>query len=152
MATMTSHAMVSSGNAHHNRNECDVVAPAWLECEGTGGSSTLVGTVLLLSSSFMIPLIGQSVTGVTIRSLLVVILTLGAIFLLGRSKPARPAQPIVVRVANRITPLYRAPDQQRRLVASGSLGAGAIVIGAVVAVLISVVIAYAVTTVTGLLR
>ncbi|MHB1130470.1 MAG: hypothetical protein ACYC06_10575, partial [Ilumatobacteraceae bacterium] len=64
----------------------------------------------------------------------------------------RPAQPIVVRVANRITPLYRAPDQQRRLVASGSLGAGAIVIGAVVAVLISVVIAYAVTTVTGLLR
>lgn len=100
----------------------------------------------------MIPIIGQSVTGVTIRSLLVVILTLGAIFLLGRSKPARPTQPIVVRVVNRLTPLYRAPDQQRRLVASGSLGAGAIVIGAVVAILVSVVIAYAVTTVTGLLR
>lgn len=100
----------------------------------------------------MIPIIGQSVTGVTIRSLLVMILTLGAIFLLGRSKPARPTQPIVVRVVNRLTPLYRAPDQQRRLVASGSLGAGAIVIGAVVAILVSVVIAYAVTTVTGLLR
>lgn len=100
----------------------------------------------------MIPIIGQSVTGVTIRSLLVVILTLGAIFLLGRSKPARPTQPIVVRVVNRLTPLYRAPDQQHRLVAGGSLGAGAIVIGAVVAILVSVVIAYAVTTVTGLLR
>lgn len=100
----------------------------------------------------MIPIIGQSVTGVTIRSLLVVILTLGAIFLLGSSKPARPTQPIVVRVVNRLTPLYRAPDQQRRLVAGGSLGAGAIVIGAVVAILVSVVIAYAVTTVTGLLR
>lgn len=100
----------------------------------------------------MIPLIGQSVTGVTIRSLLVVILTLGAIFLLGRSKPARPTQSIVVRVSNRMTPLYKAPDQQRRLVASGSLGAGAVITGAVVAVLISVVIAYAVTTVTGLLR
>lgn len=100
----------------------------------------------------MIPIIGQSVTGVTIRSLLVVILTLGAILLLGRSKPARPTQPIVVRVVNRVTPLYRAPDQQRRLVVGGSLGAGAIVIGAVVAILVSVVIAYAVTTVTALLR
>jgi len=100
----------------------------------------------------MIPLIGQSVTGVTIRSLLVVILTLGAIFLLGRSKPARPTQPIVVRVANRMTPLYRAPDPQRRFVASGSLGAGAAVMGAIVAILITVVISYAVTTVTGLLR
>lgn len=100
----------------------------------------------------MIPIIGQSVTGVTIRSLLVVILTLGAIFLLGRSKPARPTQPIVVRVVNRVTPLYRTPDQQRRLVVGGSLGAGAIVIGAVVAILVSVVIAYAVTTVTALLR
>lgn len=119
-------------------------------CEGTGGGSTLVGTVLL--SSFIIPLIGQSVTGVTIRSLLVVILTLGAIFLLGRSKPARPTQPIVVRVTSRITPLYKAPDQQRRLLASATLGAGALVSGAVIAILISVVIAYAVTTVTGLLR
>lgn len=100
----------------------------------------------------MIPLIGQSVTGVTIRSLLVVILTLGAIFLLGRSKPARPTQPIVVRVDNRTTPLYKEPNQQRRLLATGTLGAGAIVIGAVFTVLISVVIAYAVTTVTGLLR
>ena len=100
----------------------------------------------------MIPLIGQSVTGVTIRSLLVVILTLGAIFLVGRSKPARPTQPIVVRVDNRITPLYKTPNQQRRLLATGTLGAGAIVIGAIFTVLLSVVIAYAVTTVTGLLR
>ncbi len=100
----------------------------------------------------MIPLIGQSVTGVTIRSLLVVILTLGAIFLLGRSKPARPTRPIVVRVGTHETPLYKTPDQQRRLVASGSLGVGAIVTGAVVAIVVSVAIAYAVTTVTGLLR
>jgi hypothetical protein len=115
-----------------------------------GDGSTLVDTVLL--SSFMISLIGQSVTGVTIRSLLVVILTLGAIFLLGRSKPARPTQPIVVRVNTHETPLYKAPSQQHRLVVSGSLGAGAIVTGAVVAIFISVVLAYAVTTVTGLLR
>ncbi|MEO8363870.1 MAG: hypothetical protein ABI570_05765 [Ilumatobacteraceae bacterium] len=88
----------------------------------------------------------------TIRSLLVVILTLGAIFLLGRSKPARPTQPIIVRVDNRMTPIYKAPNQQRRLLAGGALGAGAIVIGAILTVLISVIIAYAVTTVTGLLR
>ncbi|MEO7575142.1 MAG: hypothetical protein ABIU98_05720 [Ilumatobacteraceae bacterium] len=107
-------------------------------------------TVLL--SSFMISLISQSVTGVTIRSLLVVLLTLGAIFLVGRSKPARPNQPIVVRVDNRMTPLYKAPNQQRRLTASSILGASAVVIGAVLSVIVSVVIAYAVTTVTGLLR
>ncbi|MEK7409890.1 MAG: hypothetical protein AAB327_00680, partial [Actinomycetota bacterium] len=124
--------------------------PVRSTCEGMGDASTLVDTVLL--SSFMIPLIGQSVTDVTIRSLLVVILTLGAIFLLGRSKPARPTQPIVVRVTNRMTPLYKAPELQRRFVAGGLLGAGAIVIGTVVAILVSVVIAYAVTTVTGLLR
>lgn len=100
----------------------------------------------------MIPLIGQSVTGVTIRSLLVVLLTLGAIFLLGRTKPARPTQPIAVRVDNRMTPLYKAPNQQRRFIASSALGTGAIVIGAVLSVIVSVVIAYAVTTVTGLLR
>ncbi len=80
------------------------------------------------------------------------ILTLGAIFLLGRSKPARPTQPIIVRVDNRMTPIYKAPNQQRRLLAGGALGAGAIVIGAILTVLISVIIAYAVTTVTGLLR
>ncbi len=100
----------------------------------------------------MIPLTGQSVTGVTIRSLLVVLLTLGAIFLVSRSKPARPNQPIVVRVENRMTPLYKAPNQQRRLIASGTLGAGAVVIGAILTVIVSVIIAYAVTTVTGLLR
>lgn len=100
----------------------------------------------------MLPLIGQSVTAVTIRSLLVVILTLGAIFLLGRSKPARPNQPIVVRVDNRMTPLYKAPNQQRRFIASSALAAGAVVIGALLSVIVSVVIAYAVTTVTGLLR
>ena len=147
---MTNHAIVSNGKAHHNRRERKVFIRVSWACEGMGGASTLIGTVLL--SSFMIPLIGQSVTGVAIRSLLVVILTFGAIFLLGRSKPARPGQPIVVRVTNRMTPLYKASDQQRRLVASGTLGTGAIVVGAVAAILISVIIAYAVTTVTGLLR
>ena len=105
----------------------------------------------------MIPLVAQSVTGVTIRSLLIVILTLGAIFLIGRSKPARPNRPFgmrpaMVRVVTRSTPLYKDPDQQRRLLASGSLGAGALVVGAVVAVVVSVVVAYLVTTATGLLR
>lgn len=142
--------MVKIGSAHHNRRESEVVTCLSSAWEGMGGSSTLDDTVML--SSFMIPLIGQSVTGVTIRSLLVVILTLGAIFLIGRSKPARPTRPIVVRVANRTTPLYKPPDQQRRLLASGSLGTGAFVVGALISIVISVVIAYAVTTVTGLLR
>lgn len=105
----------------------------------------------------MLPLVAQSVTGVTVRSVLIVILTLGAIFLIGRSKPAKndkpqTMRPAVVRVTMRGTPLYKGPDQQRRLIAGGSLGAGAIVIGAVVAVVVSVIVAYLVTTVTGLLR
>ena len=105
----------------------------------------------------MIPLVAQSVTGVTIRSLLIVILTLGAIFLISRSKPVRPNRPFgmrpaMVRVVTRSTPLYKDPDQQRRLLASGSLGAGALVVGAVVAIVVSVVVAYLVTTATGLLR
>ncbi len=124
-------------------------------CGGAGGSSTL-GVADMLSS-LMIPLVAQSVTGVTIRSLLIVILTLGAIFLIGRSKPARPnrptnMRPAMVRVVTRSAPLYKGPDQQRRLIVSGSLGAGALVVGAVVAVVVSVVVAYLVTTVTGLLR
>jgi hypothetical protein len=105
----------------------------------------------------MIPLVAQSVTGVTIRSLLIVILTLGAIFLIGRSKPTRPnrpgsMRPVMVRVVTRSTPIYKDPDQQRRLIAGGSLGAGALVVGAVVAVVVSVVMAYLITTVTSLLR
>ena len=109
----------------------------------------------MLFSSLIAHSVATSVAGTTIRTVLIAVLTLGAIVLVGRSKPATPEQGSAVRVEIQKsinTPLYRAPDQKQRINAASQLGAGSLVVGAMLALVISVVLAYLVTTTTSLLK
>ena len=109
----------------------------------------------MLFSSLIAHSVATSVAGTTIRTVLIAVLTLGAIVLVGRSKPATPEQGSAVRVEIQKsinTPLYRAPDQKQRINAASQLGVGSLVVGAMLALVISVVLAYLVTTTTSLLK
>lgn len=109
----------------------------------------------MLFSSLIALSVGTSVAGTTVRTLLIVVLTLGAILLVGRSKPATPEQGSAVRVKVQKTintPLYKEPDQRDRLTAASQLGVGSLVVGAMLALIASVVLAYLVTTTTSLLK
>jgi hypothetical protein len=106
-------------------------------------------------SSLIALSVATSVAGTTVRTVLIVVLTLGAILLVGRSKPATPEQGSAVRVKIQKTintPLYREPDQKQRINAASQLGVGSLVVGAMLALVISVVLAYLVTTTTSLLK
>jgi len=123
-------------------------------CTDGGGKGTLLFIVMLFSSLIALS-VATSVAGTTIRTVLIAVLTLGAIVLVGRSKPATPEQGSAVRVEIQKTintPLYREPDQKQRINAASQLGAGSLVVGAMLALVISVVLAYLVTTTTSLLK
>lgn len=88
----------------------------------------------------------------TVRALLAVSLAIGALVILNGSKPARPNRPNVVQVRTNTTHLYSEPsDKQRKASAIGLLG-GSLVAGALAAIVVSVVLAYLVTTLTSLLK
>jgi len=109
----------------------------------------------MLFSSLIAHSVATSVAGTTIRTLLIAVLTLGAIVLVGRSKHATPEQgsPVRVKVQKTInTPLYREPDQKHRINSATQLGLGSLVAGAMLALIVSVVLAYLVTTTTSLLK
>jgi hypothetical protein len=123
-------------------------------CTEGGGKGTLLLIVMLFSSLIALS-VATSVAGTTIRTVLIAVLTLGAIFLVGRSKPATPEQGSAVRVENPKTintPLYREPNQKQRINSATQLGVGSLVAGAMLALVISVVLAYLVTTTTSLLK
>ena len=123
-------------------------------CTVGGGNGTLVSIVVLFSSLIALS-VATSVAGTTVRTLLIVVLTLGAILLVGRSKPATPEQGSAVRVKvqKRLnTPLYRELDQKQRINAATQLGVGSLVAGAMLALIVSVVLGYLVTTTTSLLK
>jgi hypothetical protein len=123
-------------------------------CTDGGGKGTLLFIVMLFSSLIALS-VATSVAGTTIRTVLIAVLTLGAIFLVGRSKPATPEQGSAVRVENPKTintPLYREPNQKQRINSATQLGVGSLVAGAMLALVISVVLAYLVTTTTSLLK
>ena len=88
----------------------------------------------------------------TVRALLAVGLAIVALVVLNGSKPARTNRPHVIQVSTKTTPIYSEPsDKQRKASAIGLLG-GSLVAGALAAIVISVVLAYLVTTLTSLLR
>ena len=109
----------------------------------------------MLFSSLIALSVATSVAGTTIRTVLIAVLTLGAILLVGRSKPATPEQGSAVRVKIQKsinTPLYSESDQKQRINSASQLGVGSLVVGAMLALVISVVLAYLVTTTTSLLK
>ena len=88
----------------------------------------------------------------TVRALLVCVLAIGALVALSSTKPARQDRPNVVQVQTKVTPLYKEPTtKQRKSSAIGLLGSS-VLAGALSAIVISVVLAYLVTTLTSLLK
>jgi hypothetical protein len=72
--------------------------------------------------------------------------------LISRSRPEGSNARKAIRVSTEKTPLYKEPERDHRLTSLASLSIGAIVAGALVAIAVSVAIAYIVGTVTSLLQ
>ena len=87
-----------------------------------------------------------------LRVLLVCLLSFGALVLISRSRPEGSNARKAIRVSTEKTPLYKEPERDQRLTSLASLSIGAIVAGALVAIAVSVAIAYIVGTVTSLLQ
>jgi len=87
-----------------------------------------------------------------VRAVWVVALALLALWIVDRMKPATPRRPIPVRVDNKLTPLYREPEQHERRKAIFNLSAGALVLGALVACIIGFMLTIALELVGGLLK
>jgi hypothetical protein len=115
-----------------------------------GGRGTLTS---FMSSSFIShSLLSISTTGTGVRAGWVLALALLALWIVDRMKPATPRRPIPVRVDNKLTPLYREPDQHQRRKAIFNLSAGAIVLGALIACVVGFMLTIALELVGGLLQ
>jgi hypothetical protein len=89
---------------------------------------------------------------VTVRALLACVLAIGALVVLGGTKPARQDRPNVVQVKTKATPLYKDPSNKQRKTSAIGLIGGSVLAGALSAIVVSVVLAYLVTTLTSLLK
>jgi hypothetical protein len=115
-----------------------------------GGRGTL--SSFMSSSVISQSLLSASTTGTAVRAVWVLALALLALWIVDRMKPATPRRPIPVRVDNKLTPLYREPDQQQRRKAIFNLSAGALILGALIACLVGFVLTIALELVGGLLK
>lgn len=100
-----------------------------------GGGRGTLGSVMNLVASL-------SGTDVTVRAAWVVVCAVVALAVISRIKPATPRRPAVVRVDQKPTPMYKAPEKQKRWQTTGILGAGSLVVGAVIACLIAIVLVF----------
>ena len=112
------------------------------------------GTLSLFMSSSVISqsLLSASTTGTAVRAVWVLALALLALWIVDRMKPATPRRPIPVRVDNKLTPLYREPDQQQRRIAIFNLSAGTLILGALIACIVGFMFTIALELVGGLLK
>jgi len=122
-----------------------------LLAERCGGRT---GTVELFMSSsiFSLSLLAVSADGAAIRAIWVVALALVALAAIDRMKPATPRRPVVVRVDNKPTPLYREPENEQKWRSLAKLSGGALVLGALIACIIGFMLAIALDVVGGLLQ
>ena len=140
---------VSIGSAHHKWRVSALLGLG--KARVGGGNGTLFGIVTSLFSLIDLPIFA-STFGVTVRALLACVLAIGALVVLSGTKPARQDRPNVVQVQTKATPLYKEPSgKQRKSSALGLLG-GSVLAGALSAIVVSVVLAYLVTTLTSLLK
>jgi hypothetical protein len=93
-----------------------------------------------------------SVPAVTVRALLVCLLSLGALAIIGKTKSDGSKTKNMLQVSAQQTPIYREPNREYRLVSLARLSIGAIIAGAILAIALSVTVAYVVGTVTNLLQ
>ena len=133
--------MVSNGKAHHKRR-CRFAAIVG------GGNGTLVGAVVVSS---IVSLVSVTTIDVVTRAPLVALLAAVALWAIWRNKPASNEDRIPLRVMVKPAPLFREPESKRRATAAGQLGFGAIVVGMLCALVVSVLVAYLFGAVTALL-
>lgn len=88
----------------------------------------------------------------TVRAVLACVLAIGALVVLSGTKPARQSRPNAVQVQTRATPLYKEPSNKQRKTSAIGLVGGSVLVGALGAIVVSVVLAYLVTTLTSLLK
>lgn len=138
-----SHVTVNNGNAHHTARPTGRD-----ETGGGGGNGTLVCAVVL---SFIASLVSMSTLDVFIRAALVIALSTAALLLVSSLKPASTNERTLVEVEIQPTELHHDPDSKQRLRAAYQLLSGGIVVGALGALAVSVLLAYLVGIVTGLL-
>jgi hypothetical protein len=138
--------IVNKGNAHHNVRL--VVREERSATGGGGGNGTLGFAVM---SSLIASLISMSTLDVVIRAALVVVLATAALMLLASLKPASTNERTLVEVEIRPTRLHREPETKHRLRAAYQLVSGGVVVGALVAMAVTILLAYLVGIVTGLL-
>ena len=132
------------GNAHHTAR------PTVRTATGVGGGNgTLVFAVV---SSFIASLVSMSTLDVIIRAAVVVALAATALLLVSSLKPASTDDRTLVEVDIRPTPLHRDPDPKHRLRAGYQLVSGGVVVGALTAMAVTILLAYLVGIVTGLLK
>lgn len=93
----------------------------------------------------------MSALDVTIRAVLVIVLATTALLLVSSVKPASNEERTLVEVEILPTPLHRDPVGKQRMRAGYQLASGGVVVGALAALAISVLLAYLVGIVTGLL-
>ncbi|NBP50674.1 MAG: hypothetical protein EBU70_05725 [Actinobacteria bacterium] len=98
-----------------------------------------------------IAVLSETTIGAIWRAALAALLGMVAVVLLGRRQPARPGGAGTHRVVLRDAPLERQPDARDRSNAATSLVAGGLVGGALVALVVTVVLAYLVNQVESLL-
>ena len=122
-----------------------------LLAERCGGGTGTVG-LFMSSSIFSLSLLGVSADGAGIRAIWVVALALVALAAVDRMKPATPRRPVVVRVDNKPTPLYREPENEQKWRSLAKLSGGALVLGALIACIVGFMLAIALDVVGGLLQ
>jgi hypothetical protein len=102
--------------------------------------------------SSIVSLVSVTTIDVVTRAALVALLAAVALWSIWRNKPATNHERSLVRVTVRPTPLYRYPNNRDRARSAGQLSFGAIVVGMLFALVVSVLLAYLFGAVTGLLN
>ncbi|MGA0862766.1 MAG: hypothetical protein ACO3RB_02645 [Ilumatobacteraceae bacterium] len=103
-------------------------------------------------SSIWSGLVSVTASDTTIRALLAVALAVVAIVAIDRFKPATPRRTLPLRVDQRPTPLHRDPSRDQRVRAAANLGAGALMVGALLATVLGLALALVLELVGSLLR
>jgi hypothetical protein len=108
--------------------------------------------VCAVVSSFIASLVSLSTLDVVIRAALVIALAMAALMLLSSLKPASTEDRTLVEVEIQPTQLHRDPDTKQRLRAGYQIVSGGVVVGALIAMAVTVLLAYLFGIVTGLLK
>ena len=90
-----------------------------------------------------------TVFDVTVRSSAIIVLSMIAFWFTNRGRTKGQNKPLMVRVDNKHTDFYQYSTKDQTLRSAGFLGLGTLAIGIFAAVIVSVVVAFIFSTLTG---